>query len=287
MSNTRPDLIETPAALAAQADDWHRTGLTIGLVPTMGALHAGHLSLVREIAPYVDKVVVSIFVNPTQFGEGEDFERYPRTLDSDMDALKDTPATHVYSPAADAIYPPGFNTLVHVTGLTERFEGAARPGHFDGVATVVAKLLNQSRADVAIFGEKDFQQLAVIRAMVRDLDMPVRILGGSLVREADGLAASSRNAYLDADQRRIAASLNRVLATLKAAIEKGEDARIAEKAAEDALFEAGFDRVDYISLVDPDSLTILESADRPARLIAVARLGGIRLLDNMAVAPAG
>ncbi|MCJ9429248.1 pantoate--beta-alanine ligase [Kordiimonas marina] len=276
-------VVHTVADLRAQVSAWKSEGLRVGLVPTMGALHHGHLSLVDAIAGHVDRVVVSIFVNPTQFGEGEDLDKYPRQMEADRKALSDTPASLIFAPTVEEMYPGGFASTVSVKGVTEGFEGALRPGHFDGVATIVTKLLMQCGPDVAIFGEKDYQQLAVIRRFVADLDIPVEILGGALIREPDGLAASSRNAYLSEDERRVAGRFNVILKDLVTAVEAGKDLRTAEAEAGKKLIEAGFDTVDYVSIVDPDSLAPLESHDRAARVLAVARLGGVRLLDNMAI----
>jgi len=287
MSSLIP-VVNTVADLRAQVSAWKSEGLRVGLVPTMGALHHGHLSLVSAIAGHVDRIVVSIFVNPTQFGEGEDLDKYHRQMEADRKALSDTPATLVFAPTVEEMYPKGFASTISVAGVTEGFEGALRPGHFDGVATIVTKLLMQCGPDVAIFGEKDYQQLAVIRRFVADLDIPVEILGGALIREPDGLAASSRNAYLSADERQVAGRFNVILKDLVAGVEGGKDLRTAEAEAGKKLIEAGFDTVDYVSIVDPDSLLPLEAHDRAARVLAVARLGGVRLLDNMASgAPGG
>jgi len=282
MTNS-PSIVRTVAALREQVNDWKRQGLTVGLVPTMGALHHGHLSLVHAIAAKADRIIVSIFVNPTQFGEGEDFDKYPRTEAEDCLKLESTPANLVFAPNAAEMYPSGFASKVSVSGISDRFEGALRPGHFDGVATVVSKLLLQAMPDVAIFGEKDYQQLAVIRRFVADLNIPVEIMGGTLIREADGLAASSRNVYLNAEERQIAGQFNLILKKLVADVESGTPPRHAEEAASQALLDAGFLSVDYVAVVDKDSLEPLERVEGEARVIAVARLGGVRLLDNMAI----
>ncbi|MFC4349807.1 pantoate--beta-alanine ligase [Kordiimonas lipolytica] len=275
--------VRTVEDLRAQVHAWKREGLRVGLVPTMGALHHGHLSLVNAIAEKVDRIVVSIFVNPTQFGEGEDFDAYPRTEAEDRKKLADTPASLVFAPNGAEMYRTGHASTVTVAGLTDRFEGASRPGHFDGVATVVTKLLLQCLPDVAIFGEKDYQQLAVIRRFVADLDIPVEIMGGALIRESDGLAASSRNAYLNAEERAIAGKFNVILKELVADVSAGADLRTAEQAASDKLLEAGFKAVDYVSIVDANSLEIIDKITTPARVLAVARIGSVRLLDNMAI----
>lgn len=282
MTGTVP-VVRSVKALRDQVFAWKAEGLQVGLVPTMGALHHGHLSLVDAIAAKVDRVVVSIFVNPTQFGEGEDFDTYPRTEEDDRRKLATTPASLVFAPNANEMYPNGFVTKVSVGGISDKFEGALRPDHFNGVATVVSKLLLQCLPDVAIFGEKDFQQLAVIRRFVADLNIPVQIMGGTLIREEDGLAASSRNAYLSAEERKVAGQFNVILKDLVAAVKSGAPLRQAEEKASSRLLAAGFKSVDYISVVDPDSLEILDALDRTARVIAVARIGSVRLLDNMAI----
>lgn len=282
-----PDLcpvVRTVADLREQVRLWRADGLRVGLVPTMGALHHGHLSLVDAIAEKVDRVVVSIFVNPTQFGEGEDFDAYPRTEAEDREKLTGTPASLVFAPNGAEMYPSGFASTVTVgDSITGRLEGAERPGHFDGVATVVTKLLLQCLPDVAIFGEKDYQQLAVIRRFAADLDIPIDIMGGKLIREADGLAASSRNAYLTPEERRVAGSFNVILKELVADAEGGMPLRDAEAKATQALMDAGFRAVDYVSIVDAATLEPLDTLSSPGRVLAVARIGSVRLLDNMAV----
>ncbi|MBL4838465.1 MAG: pantoate--beta-alanine ligase [Kordiimonadaceae bacterium] len=288
MSNALPH-IRSITELREQVALWRNEGLTVGLVPTMGALHHGHLSLVEAIASHADKIVVSIFVNPTQFGVGEDLDKYPRQEQADREKLATTPADLLYAPSVDEMYPDGFCSNVTLSAnanepcLTEILEGAERPGHFDGVATVVSKLLLQCLPDVAIFGEKDYQQLAVIRQFVQDLNIPVKIMGGTLIREADGLAASSRNIYLNTQDRKTAAKLNRVLKNLVQAVEGGQNLRAAEAAASAALLEAGFTAVDYVCVADGTTLQPLEKLTAGARVLAVARLAGIRLLDNMAI----
>ncbi|WP_262691237.1 pantoate--beta-alanine ligase [Kordiimonas aestuarii] len=282
MSKSIP-VVRSVQALRNVVKGWREEGHSVGLVPTMGALHHGHLSLVRAIAEKADRIIVSIFVNPTQFGEGEDFDKYPRTETEDRKKLASTPASLVFAPNAREMYPSGFASKVNVGGISERLEGALRPGHFDGVATVVSKLLLQAMPDVAIFGEKDYQQLAVIRRFVSDLNIPVEIMGGTLIREADGLAASSRNAYLTDQERQVAATFNIALNELTAKVQNGTDIRQAEKEACEALLSAGFLSVDYVAVVDPESLEPLDRLDRNARVLAVARIGGVRLLDNMAI----
>ncbi|GHF24699.1 pantothenate synthetase [Kordiimonas sediminis] len=276
-------VVRTIDDLRRIVSDWRQNGFRVGLVPTMGALHDGHLSLVHEISKKVDKVIVSIFVNPKQFGEGEDFDTYPRTEGSDRQKLAMTSADLVFAPPASEMYGHGFSTNVTVSGLSTVLEGANRPGHFDGVALIVTKLLLAALPDVAIFGEKDYQQLCVIKRFVADLNIPTEVIGAPLFREEDGLAASSRNAYLEPEERRIANSLYKALKQLCANARKGGDLRAEENRATEAVLKAGFQKVDYISIVDPETLEVLEKLDRPARVIAVARLGKVRLLDNMAI----
>ena len=251
------------------------------MVPTMGALHDGHVSLVREARRHADHVVVSIFVNPTQFAPHEDFDAYPRTLDADLAKLRDAAAI-VFAPNAREMYPQGHATAITVGGPSAGLETDFRPHFFAGVATVVAKLLIAAMPDIAVFGEKDYQQLQVVRQMVRDLALPVRIIGAPTLREADGLAMSSRNAYLSADERKVAATLNRILRDAIAQAGNG-DLRAAEAAAESALVAAGFDSVDYVAIRDAESLSVIERLDRPARILAAAKIGKTRLIDNMAV----
>lgn len=257
---------------------WKAEGLKIGLVPTMGALHEGHLSLIEKLKPHVDRVVVSIFVNPTQFAAHEDLDKYPRTENQDCEQITAFGADLAFIPPASEMYPDGFATAIHMTGPALDLEAAHRPHFFSGVATIVSKLLIQSAADFAIFGEKDYQQLLVIRRLVRDLDLPVTILSGQIIREADGLAMSSRNVYLTTEQRAIAGRLNAILKDLAQSEASHED---AEHAATQALLEAGFTAVDYAVIRDADTLAPPHAATRARRALIVARLGEIRLLDNM------
>lgn len=270
----------------------HREGGTIGLVTTMGALHEGHLTLVRQAKATCDHVVASIFVNPTQFGPNEDLDAYPRQMAEDSAMLEAEGVALLWAPSVDAMYPAGFATSINVSGVSDGFCGAARPGHFDGVATVVCKLFNQVQPDRAFFGEKDYQQLAVIRAMARDLDLtrPLapNIVGVPTVREADGLAMSSRNRYLTPDQRDAAATLPRAMREAIARIEDGQNVTRTLAALEDELLGAGFDSVDYADLADAVTLELLDApGEYPARLLVAARIGGTRLIDNMAVGSAG
>ncbi len=254
----------------------------IGMVPTMGALHGGHILLVKEAKKHADHVVVSIFVNPTQFAPGEDFDAYPRTLDADLKKLGNAAAI-VFTPNAREMYPEGFATTVTVGGPSRGLETDFRPHFFAGVATVVAKLLIAALPDIAVFGEKDYQQLLVVKRLVRDLDLPIQITGAPTLREADGLALSSRNAYLGPDERRIAASLNLILKDAIAAARSNGDLRAAEAAAIEALWKAGFGHVDYVAIRDAESLDHITALERPARILAAAKVGKTRLIDNMAI----
>ena len=275
------------ADLRAAVDSLRARG-EVALVPTMGALHQGHLTLVREAREQAPAVVVSIFVNPTQFGPNEDLAAYPRQLAEDAGLLQAEGVDLLWAPPVEEVYPDGFATTVSVAGLGEGLCGASRPGHFDGVATVVAKLFAQVRPDLALFGEKDWQQLAVIRRMARDLDLvrpfAGRILGVATVREADGLAMSSRNRYLSPEDRDRAAVLPIAMRKASAAIEAGADASLVLDRTKAALLAGGFAGVDYVELADAETLEPLaELGQRPARLFVAARIGGTRLIDNMAV----
>ncbi len=263
-------------------------GRTIALVPTMGALHDGHLTLVRRAREAADHVVASIFVNPRQFGAGEDLDAYPRQLARDSELLEAEGVALLWAPVPEAMYPAGYATNISVAGVSEGLCGGNRPGHFDGVATVVCKLFNQVMPDIAFFGEKDWQQLAVIRRMARDLDLTLphvgNIRGVPIVREADGLAMSSRNAYLSAEQRSQAAAIPQAMREAVAAIGNGQAVEDALSSISAKLLDAGFDSIDYAEVRDADSLVPLDGDNGNARLFVAARIGGTRLIDNMAVA---
>ena len=277
--------VRTTAELRARVAAWRAAGERVALVPTMGALHEGHLSLVKLAAARADRVVASLFVNPTQFSPAEDFDAYPRDEARDAALLAAAGCHLLYAPHAEEIYPLGFSTTVTVAKVSEGMEGAARPHHFAGVATVVTKLLTQAAPDVAVFGEKDYQQLQVIRRLARDLDLPVEIVGGPTVRAADGLALSSRNAYLTAEQRQIAPALSRALLAAARAVATGAAVAEAEAAAISEIKAAGFDSVDYLEVRSAEYLERLGPGptDAPARIITAARLGRTRLLDNVPV----
>lgn len=281
-------IVRTVAALRRTVGDWHDAGQGVALVPTMGALHAGHLALVARAKGLCDRAVATLFVNPTQFGPDEDFARYPRDEAGDAAKLAAAGCDLLYAPTVAEMYPDGFATKITAGPIAERLDGPFRPGHFAGVATVVTKLLLQAQADVACFGEKDYQQLQIIQRIVRDLDIPVRIEGVPTVREADGLALSSRNAYLTPAERAIAPSLQRILAGLARHVVEGAlSPGAAGEAGRSELEKAGFTRVDYVEFVDAASLAPLDRLDRPARILAAAWLGRTRLIDNLPVLPAG
>ena len=285
MIGTLP-VTRTIAALRAVVDAWRSQGDRVALVPTMGALHRGHLALLAQGKTLAGRVVASIFVNPTQFGPNEDFGRYPRDLAGDAAKLASAGCDLLYAPEVAEMYPAGFVASVSPGPLAERLDGRFRPGHFTGVATVVTKLLLQAQPDIACFGEKDYQQLQIIRRVARDLDIAVRIEGVSTVREEDGLALSSRNAYLSSAERRIAPALQRTLAAVSA--------RLADTAPQDAaawggaeLIHAGFTKLDYLEVCDAETLAPLVSRERSGRILAAAWLGTTRLIDNLGVPPQG
>lgn len=275
----------TVADLRRQVAAWRKAGERVALTPTMGALHEGHLSLVALARRHADRVVASVFVNPTQFGPNEDFEAYPRDEQRDAALLAGAGCDLLFAPTADEMYPQGFATTVTVAGVSEPLEGQARPGHFAGVATVVSKLLIMASPDAAVFGEKDYQQLQVIRRVTQDLNLPVEIVGAPTARAEDGLALSSRNAYLSADERRIAGQLNQIMARAAASVAAGGDIAEAEAEGRAQLAAAGFGKIDYFEIRAADDLRRLGpgKADIPARLLAAVHLGKTRLIDNIAV----
>jgi pantoate--beta-alanine ligase len=277
--------VRTVADLRAQVAAWRAAGERIAMVPTMGALHEGHLSLVRLGKQRANRVVASIFVNPKQFAPHEDFDSYPRGEDRDADLLVGAGCDLLYAPTASEMYAPGFATAVSVSGVSEPLDGEARPHFFGGVATVVSKLLIQCAPDIAVFGEKDYQQLLVIKRLARDLDLPVEIVGGPTARDHDGLALSSRNAYLSAEQRQIASALPAALKQLAVMVAAGGSVGDAEQRAVADLHAAGFDKVDYIEVRDGDDLSRLGPgpAGPGARVFVAAWLGKTRLIDNMAI----
>lgn len=272
-------------ALRAALHPIRAGGQSVALVPTMGALHDGHMALVEEAKRRADHVVVSIFVNPKQFGPNEDLDAYPRREAKDAALLQEQGADILWMPSVPVMYPDGFATNISVSGVSDGLDGAARPGHFDGVATIVTKLFNQVRPDIALFGEKDYQQLAVIRRMVADLDMGLEIAAIPTQRDLDGLALSSRNAYLTEEERKAALALPRALGEAARQMEKGVAVEAALAKAIAMLTGAGFDPVDYVTLCDAATLEPMQVLDRPARLLAAARMGKTRLIDNIAVDP--
>lgn len=278
-----PRIVRTVVDLRAAVASSRTAGERIGLVPTMGALHDGHLTLVRAARAMCRRTVVSIFVNPTQFGPNADFDRYPRDLEGDVAKLATVGTDLIFAPGVADMYPDGFATTVTVAGLTETLCGPHRPGHFAGVATVVSKLLNQAAPDAAFFGEKDFQQLQVVRRLARDLDVPTEIVGVPTVREADGLAMSSRNAYLATEDRARAATIYRVMTEAARALKAGADSTAVIARGKSELAAAGFSPIDYVDVVDAATLKPIPRANGHARIAIAAWLGKTRLIDNMAV----
>lgn len=278
-------IVRTVADLRAQVRAWKTRGERVALVPTMGALHEGHLSLVALAKTKADRVVASVFVNPTQFGPNEDFDAYPRGEARDAALLAGAKCDLLYAPTVAEMYPQGFATTINVTGVSEPLDGAARPGHFAGVATVVTKLLLQSGTDVAVFGEKDYQQLQVIKRVVRDLDIPVEIVGAPTSRLEDGLARSSRNAYLSEAEREVAGRMNLALSDAVRRLQGGESVEKVEATGRAALERAGFQRIDYFEVRNADDLSHPGPGPLsvPGRVLAAAVVGRTRLIDNMAV----
>jgi len=281
------EIVRTIADLRSHIASWRSTGARVGLVPTMGALHDGHLALVKTARAECERVVATIFVNPKQFAPNEDLDAYPRREEADLTMLRSAGIALVFMPGTAEMYPPGFATTVRIAGLTDCLCGAHRPGHFDGVSTVVTKLLIQSLPDVAYFGEKDYQQLVVVRRLARDLDISVRIAGVPTVRDTDGLALSSRNTYLSPEERRVAPALARVLQRMAAALVV-QSAAVANEIARGIadLESAGF-AVEYLEIRDADTLApVTETITGPARVFAAAHLGRTRLIDNLPIVPA-
>ncbi len=276
------EIIRELQTLRDRIGEWKRTGLRIGFVPTMGNLHAGHHSLVKLARERADRVVASVFVNPTQFGPNEDFSRYPRTPEADAAGLEASGCDALWLPSVETMYPYGAeNTVaVHVPGVTDTLEGAHRPGHFDGVATVVARLFNQVRPDVAVFGRKDYQQLAVIRYMVRDLAFPIELVAAPTLREADGLAMSSRNQYLSAEERPVAATIHRTLLAMRVGLRGGRSREGVEQDAASRLQQAGFS-VDYAVVRTPELGEPAEGHSGGLVALIAAKLGRTRLIDNL------
>ena len=275
--------LRTVAELRTRVRGWKQDGRQVGVVPTMGALHDGHLSLVRAAKRGCDRVIVTIFVNPTQFNNSDDLAKYPRTEAADAALLAAEGVDILFAPSADEVYPAGFATGVAVQGVTAPLEGALRPGHFEGVATVVAKLFGMTQANRAYFGQKDWQQLQVVKRMVADLNIPTEVVGCDTIREADGLALSSRNVRLDALSRAQAPGLYKVMTRTAAAIKGGADVAAALAQGREELRQAGFSEVDYLDLRNAALLEPMVTLDQPARLLAAAWIGGVRLIDNIGV----
>lgn len=283
---TKPTIVRTVAEMREHVRAWKAGGERVALVPTMGALHEGHLSLIRLAQQHADRVIASVFVNPKQFAPHEDFDAYPRGEAVDAEKLASVGCDLMFAPNANEMYAPGFSTLITVSGVSEPLEGAARPQFFGGVATVVAKLFIQSQADVAVFGEKDYQQLQVVKRMARDLDIPIEIIGAPTARAEDGLALSSRNAYLSPEERAAAVALPDAMRAAAQAVVAGDSIAAAEAAAVAAIKAAGFRQVDYVEIREASDLSRLGPGpigDAKGRILVAAWLGGTRLIDNMAV----
>lgn len=278
-------IIRKLADLRALTDDWRRAGDLVGVVPTMGALHQGHLSLVRAAKAGADRVIVTIFVNPKQFNNPDDLEKYPRTEEEDAEKLVPFGVDVIFVPEPDEMYPDGFSTNVSVTGVSEGLCGAHRPGHFDGVATVVTKLFLQTQADRAYFGEKDYQQLMVVRRLVRDLNIPIEVIGCPTIREEDGLALSSRNLLISDRARIKAPALFDAMEDAAARIKSGEPVAKVLEDARSRIVAGGFNDVEYLELRAVETLEPLTTLTGPARLLAAANLVGVRLIDNIEVLP--
>ena len=279
----KPQIIRTLAELRTVVAEWKGAGESVGVVPTMGALHSGHLSLVRAAKKTCDRAIVTIFINPKQFDNPADYENYPRTEEDDARKLIPLKADVVYVPDGAQMYPAGFATTVSVEGITEGLCGAHRSGHFDGVATIVTKLFTQTQADKAFFGEKDYQQLQVVTRLARDLDLPIEVVGCPTIREEDGLAMSSRNLLLSDRARTWAPELNRAMEDMAEGLLAGGDLDTLKADAFARIERAGFTEVEYLDLRAADNLELLDGPDRPARILAAAWLAGVRLIDNIAV----
>ncbi len=279
------EIISNPREMRAQTAEWRGQELKISLVPTMGYFHQGHLSLMEYGKTAADRLVVSLFVNPTQFGPNEDLDRYPRDLERDAALARQVGVDLLYTPAAAAMYPPGYQTYVEVAGLSQGWCGASRPGHFRGVATVVLKLFNQVQPDQAVFGEKDYQQLLVIKRLAADLDLPLEVVGRPIVREPDGLALSSRNAYLNAEERAAALCLYRgLIAARELALSGAKSRDKILEAVRQIITSTPLTRIDYLALVDPETLREVETIENEARLLLAVWVGNTRLIDNTLLA---
>lgn len=278
-----PEIIRTLVELRSKVAGWKAAGENVAVVPTMGALHQGHLSLVRAAKTACDRVIVTIFINPKQFNNPEDYKNYPRTEEEDARKLIALKADVVYVPDGEQMYPDGFATTVSVEGITQGLCGAHRAGHFDGVATIVTKLFTQTQADKAFFGEKDYQQLQVVTRLARDLDLPIEVIGCPTIREEDGLAMSSRNLLLSDRARTWAPELHRAMEEMAEGLLAGGDLEELRAAAVKRVERAGFTQVEYLDLRSADRLELMTTPDRPARLLAAAWLAGVRLIDNIAV----
>ena len=278
-----PEIIRTLVELRSKVAGWKAAGESVAVVPTMGALHQGHLSLVRAAKEACDRVIVTIFINPKQFNNPEDYKNYPRTEEEDARKLIALKADVVYVPDGEQMYPNGFATTVSVEGITQGLCGAHRAGHFDGVATIVTKLFTQTQADKAFFGEKDYQQLQVVTRLARDLDLPIEVIGCPTIREEDGLAMSSRNLLLSDRARTWAPELHRAMEEMSEGLLAGGDLETLRAAAVSRVERAGFTQVEYLDLRSADRLELMTTPDRPARLLAAAWLAGVRLIDNIAV----
>lgn len=263
--------------------EWRKKDLSVGLVPTMGALHAGHMALAQRSLETTQRTIATLFVNPKQFGEGEDLESYPRDEASDGKKLEEAGVHLLFAPGVEQMYPPNFTTGVKVGGLGDILEGTYRPGFFDGVATVVSKLLNQAGADKAFFGQKDYQQLQVVTRMARDLNIPTVIEGVPTIRESDGLALSSRNVYLSAEERQAAPVLFKTIGDVASRVKAGEDISKLEDWGQKQVLAAGFSNVDYLSVHDAETLESFTDQTRPGRVLVAAKLGRARLIDNVPV----